>query len=78
MDKNCLNCVYREVVYDCQTEVGVGKKPMIRTGNPYSRCAIDRELRVNGRMRCEKWSNRVTIDIGRAPMPRHVQELIKM
>jgi hypothetical protein len=53
MEKNCLNCMYGEVVHECQTEGG--QKPMIRTGKAYSRCGLDRELRVNERMHCEAW-----------------------
>ena len=53
MEKNCLNCMYREVVHECQTEGG--QKPMIRTGKAHSRCGLDRELRVNERMHCEAW-----------------------
>ena len=66
MDKNCMNCTRRIVnLYADGREVNI--------------CGLVPDMKVNARMHCEKWSNRVTIDIGREkPIPRHVQELIKM
>lgn len=47
-------------------------------GREVNSCGLVPDMKVNARMHCEKWSNRVTIDFNRTPMPRPLQELIKM
>ena len=66
MEKNCMNCTRRIV-------------NLYADGREVNSCGLVPDMKVNARMHCEMWSNRVTIDIGREkPIPRHVQELIKM
>lgn len=66
MDKNCLNCARRIV-------------NLYSDGREGTSCGLDPDMKVNARMYCEKWSNRVVIDVGReTPASRHVQALIKM
>jgi len=48
MERNCMNCVNREAVVNCQS------------GRRHYRCSLDREMRVNRRMHCEEWADRVT------------------
>ncbi len=66
MDKNCMTCGRRFV-------------NIYADGREVNSCGLEPDMRVNARMHCEKWSNRIVIDIGREkPIPRNVQSLIKM
>ena len=73
MKKNCMNCTLREVCID------------MATGKEYSRCSLDKTMRVNRRMCCEMWSDQVTVKFDKrhvitkvVDVPRNVQTLIKM
>lgn len=48
MNKNCMLCANREVAFDQKRRV-------------YSRCALDRDMRVNARMCCDEWTERIRV-----------------
>ena len=48
MEKNCMNCSLRTITIEPAT------------GREYSRCTLN-DIRVNRRMHCEEWSDKVTI-----------------
>ena len=46
---------------NCRNRIAVQE---METGRTAYRCGLDREMRVNRRMHCEKWNGRTTFAIG--------------
>jgi len=60
-----MNCSECESVIDCETLT------------ESHRCALDREMRVNGRMWCETWDDTMVVKPV-VDFPKHVRTLIRM
>ncbi len=70
MNKNCLNCTHCEATIDV-------------SGKEYALCGLCPDMRVNSRMHCERWSDKMMLKIcgGKgvtAHVPRNAKELILM
>lgn len=63
--KSCINCAECESVIDCDTFA------------ERHRCALDREMQVNGRMWCEAWDDKAVV-MPVVDFPKHVRTLIRM